>query len=430
MNRRILVSLMVIGIVGAVAGSGTLAYFNDTESVTGNTFAAGALDLKIGWTEHYNAPATEETPFEIQEVTDNPGPVFNFSDLKPGDYGEATINLDLQTNPGWVWFRLQQDADSDNGCNDPELEAEPNCGQDGDGEIDDHFSHVVWYDDGDNVFEDGEEKITTTTQTCSEVPVDLALVLDRSGSMDGAGTQGENPPPQDPGKFDAAQDGAYALVNSLGSNDQGALVTFADSATLDEPLTGDKQALNDSIAAVVPEGGTNLGSGIDTAHSELTGPDSNSGAEKVMVVLSDGNSKSGPDPETEAQQAIGDGVRIITVAYEGAEFNTTTLENVASSPSDAYLANQSNVEQIFSDLRSQICDTEEVDLSDGVRLDGDPSTEEIDPYQPGESHIGFKWNFTKDAGNEAQTDSLVYDMEFYTQQARNNPNPQNPWTQS
>jgi len=47
MNKKILISLTVIGVVAAIAIGGTIAYFNDTETSTGNIFIAGALDLKV-----------------------------------------------------------------------------------------------------------------------------------------------------------------------------------------------------------------------------------------------------------------------------------------------------------------------------------------------------------------------------------------------
>lgn len=50
--KKILVSLSIIGIVAAIAIGGTVAYFYDTETSTGNTFTAGTLDLKIiDWNE-------------------------------------------------------------------------------------------------------------------------------------------------------------------------------------------------------------------------------------------------------------------------------------------------------------------------------------------------------------------------------------------
>jgi predicted ribosomally synthesized peptide with SipW-like signal peptide len=45
--QKVLFSLLLIGLVAAMAGAGTLAYFFDTETSTGNTFTAGTMDLQI-----------------------------------------------------------------------------------------------------------------------------------------------------------------------------------------------------------------------------------------------------------------------------------------------------------------------------------------------------------------------------------------------
>ena len=45
--RKILYSLMIIGIASTLLGAGTLSYFSDTEISAGNTFQAGLIDLKI-----------------------------------------------------------------------------------------------------------------------------------------------------------------------------------------------------------------------------------------------------------------------------------------------------------------------------------------------------------------------------------------------
>lgn len=78
MNKKILVSLSVIGAVAAIAVGGTIAYFSDTETSTGNTFTAGTIDIAID--------------------TENPW-VRNYSigDLKPGETGYITFDI---TNVG------------------------------------------------------------------------------------------------------------------------------------------------------------------------------------------------------------------------------------------------------------------------------------------------------------------------------------------
>jgi predicted ribosomally synthesized peptide with SipW-like signal peptide len=47
MNKKLLISLSIIGVVAAVATGVTIALFNDTETSTGNIFTAGTIDLKV-----------------------------------------------------------------------------------------------------------------------------------------------------------------------------------------------------------------------------------------------------------------------------------------------------------------------------------------------------------------------------------------------
>ena len=51
MDKKILVSMMVIGLVATLAGAGLYAYFSDTETSTSNTFTAGTLDISLGESE-------------------------------------------------------------------------------------------------------------------------------------------------------------------------------------------------------------------------------------------------------------------------------------------------------------------------------------------------------------------------------------------
>ena len=47
LNKKMLLSLLIIGVVSVSAGAGTWAYFSDTETSTDNTFTAGTLDLLV-----------------------------------------------------------------------------------------------------------------------------------------------------------------------------------------------------------------------------------------------------------------------------------------------------------------------------------------------------------------------------------------------
>lgn len=55
-RRKVLASVGAVGAAGAAAGLGTSALLNDTERAENNTLAAGELDLRLDWEEHYSFP--------------------------------------------------------------------------------------------------------------------------------------------------------------------------------------------------------------------------------------------------------------------------------------------------------------------------------------------------------------------------------------
>lgn len=158
MNKKILVSLSVIGAVAAIAIGGTIAYFSDTETSTGNTFTAGNLDLIV------SVDGNPENPLD--------GPIISGTgDMKPGDKGEVTLGLKVVDNPscGFVNFNLKSDLDND--CTEPELIDDQSCNAQGtdNGELNDQVSFFIWQEtDCDNVYESGEIPLTEGTLTEDE----------------------------------------------------------------------------------------------------------------------------------------------------------------------------------------------------------------------------------------------------------------------
>jgi predicted ribosomally synthesized peptide with SipW-like signal peptide len=78
MNKKILASIFVIGMLALAMGYGTYSYFSDTAKSTGNTFTAGTLDIGLwgsGWLD--NVVGTWKSK-------DN---------WAPGEYVEATLYM-------------------------------------------------------------------------------------------------------------------------------------------------------------------------------------------------------------------------------------------------------------------------------------------------------------------------------------------------
>jgi len=180
MSKKILISLSVIaGVIALVAG-GTIAFFSDTETSSGNTFMAGSIDLKIDNECSYNGQQVQDCTWLEEKDLEEGDVFFNFTDLKPGDYGEDTISLHVHDNDAWGRIRLANVEDKDNTCTEPEKEDEPNCEQDEDGELDENMEVMIWLDqgytpgfqgkdedtgEGDNVWQEGHEPVITTTLT-------------------------------------------------------------------------------------------------------------------------------------------------------------------------------------------------------------------------------------------------------------------------
>lgn len=67
-RRRVLGGLAAIGAASAATGAGTVAYFTDSESSTGNTIEAGTIELSFGGSETFTF-STELAP--TQDTSDS-----------------------------------------------------------------------------------------------------------------------------------------------------------------------------------------------------------------------------------------------------------------------------------------------------------------------------------------------------------------------
>jgi predicted ribosomally synthesized peptide with SipW-like signal peptide len=189
--KKIFYSAGVIAFIGALSLGATGAFFSDTETSTGNTFTAGAIDLKVDSEQHYNGmvcTSVGEGEFEWQpEPNFVPGPdqypvagtpcdgtwelidldtvahkFFNFGDVKPADQGENTVSLHIDNNPAWACVDIKTTGDNENTLIEPETTA-------GDvtplaGELAQNIHVFAWLDNasttgavaGDNIWQAGE----------------------------------------------------------------------------------------------------------------------------------------------------------------------------------------------------------------------------------------------------------------------------------
>jgi len=147
MNKKLIISLSIIGVVAAIAIGGTVAYFSDVETSAGNTFGAGTIDLKIDL-QCENGLCS----FPLRDLSpDNPH-LFSQCDIKPGDTGEVTISWHVYDNNAWGRIRLAEIYDWEYGCTDSEIReaGDTTCdtpGQ-GQGELSQYLEFTLWMDEG------------------------------------------------------------------------------------------------------------------------------------------------------------------------------------------------------------------------------------------------------------------------------------------
>jgi len=177
MNKRLIISLSVIGLVAAIAIGGTVAFFSDTETSTGNTFTAGELDLTIDNTSYYNGELNSGTTWAYQDPI---GLFFDFHDLKPGDWGEDTISVHVDTNDAWACMDFYLYNADDNGLTEPEAEVDTTDGP-GRGELQDAINFIWWKDDGDNVLEDDEPLYQQTVVSLAQLNTFSVPLADSTG---------------------------------------------------------------------------------------------------------------------------------------------------------------------------------------------------------------------------------------------------------
>ncbi|MEZ6090939.1 MAG: VWA domain-containing protein [Pirellulaceae bacterium] len=197
-----------------------------------------------------------------------------------------------------------------------------------------------------------QDKVDTFQVAIStQVQVDIALVIDRSGSMAYASDEAAiypNMPASAPAGWDfgdpalpicrwrdlvAAVDVFRVELQNSPANELLGLATYNDTVAFDQPLTSDYSLISDGLDVYTQSfsvGATNIGGGIMQGIDVFTGsPAMRDGAIKVIVVLTDGIHNTGTDPVWAAGQAKNQGVMIFTVTFSN-EAEQWRMKDVAS----------------------------------------------------------------------------------------------------
>jgi Ca-activated chloride channel family protein len=132
------------------------------------------------------------------------------------------------------------------------------------------------------VFEDGVAQSVEFFEA-SDTPLDLILLIDTSSSMSD--------------KMDVVHEAASGFLKTMKANDRGAIVAFADTVDVIQPLTGDRAALEEGIQRTRARGATSLHNALYIALKQFgrgAQRDGNGGdvRRQAIAVLSDGEDTS------------------------------------------------------------------------------------------------------------------------------------------
>ncbi|MFN8535843.1 MAG: VWA domain-containing protein [Dehalococcoidia bacterium] len=192
----------------------------------------------------------------------------------------------------------------------------------------------------------------------------VVLVLDVSGSMAANDLQ--------PNRMEAAKAAAEKFVDSLPANAQVSLVSFSTGASVNAPLTRDRQAVKTAIRRLRANGGTAIGDGLVAALGQIQGHERELVAEdrppSLVVLLSDGANSAGISPDQAAAQAVAAKIRVHTVGIgqrgasplvngqTPAPLDERTLQTIARETGGQYFyaAETRELERIYRDLGSQV----------------------------------------------------------------------------
>jgi hypothetical protein len=174
--------------------------------------------------------------------------------------------------------------------------------------------------------------------------VEIAICLDRSGSMQGS-------------YMTAAKNASKTFVDMMQFNDYLAVTSFAASASVNYPFTQlvdeqDKTNAKNAINSIATGGWTSIGSGMQKSQSELN--KGNTDQTQAMLLLSDGYENE-PPYVSNVIPTIPGNTDIYTIAL-GPDSDQTLLNNIAVQTGGfySYAPGASRLNLIYNSIRAKV----------------------------------------------------------------------------
>ncbi len=253
-------------------------------------------------------------------------------------------------------------------------------------------------------------------------PLDLTLVLDRSGSM------------WDEGRMDYLKRGLKAMEGRLVRGDRVDVVLFDDElcTPLEDYVVGrdDSQLLDSVITRLEPRGSTDLDAGLREGYRIATARTDGAGRNRRMLLISDALLNEGeidPDLVTEIGKGYSNaGVRLSAIGV-GRTFNDKVLDMLSEKGQGAYvyLGSEAVVDRIFGPGFDSLTETVAndvhfgLDLPDSLAIEkfyGEESSTVKADIQPIDYYAGTTQLFLQDVAMRGQSpvgnDRVVLTVEW------------------
>ncbi|WP_281193558.1 SipW-dependent-type signal peptide-containing protein [Halorubrum sp. F4] len=455
-RRKALAGIGGIGVASAGAGLGTSAYFSDEETFEGNSLTAGELDLKIDWQQRYHGPESgdlsmygdagrpwvnahpdhdddgiqsldlseydsidgdgvvtyEDAGANIQryltcetlthdyEFGDRDALV-ELDDVKPGDSGEITFSYHLCDNPGYVWLCGDLVDANENSLTEPEANAEDE--EDGVVELLDAIHVQTWYDvNCDNEFDEETER-----EVLAGSPTTLRAFLN---------------------EFEEAPENCHMLNPGVYPG----IDPTTGCRELD-PIEFTSDGLNvDGTGEVIRVDEGTVGDTTDNLVVWVRLEDPNNDLVDGLIVQFHDMYMTGmlrPNVESDLDEII--------------QFDWTRVDEVEGDDGQTYVSDdlgmcelvlEDDDGDIRADLEGASCSRGENDVVTPNGNGGTFASAQFSYCAPSEGEpvcfpaewtfcLGFEWWIPDHVGNEIQSDSVSFDLGFYTEQCRHNDSP-------